>query len=205
MDLDLPLADILGANGARILRRLGLVGTPLSMRRIAELTSVPIASASRELARFQRIGLVTRNDSGGASLWTLNRDHAFWGPLQDILATPQRIEQAIRSISSEMLTDNTTVALYGSFVRGEGTSESDIDVLVIWGTRSAEDEREMILTTIRDRISTLTGNSVDIIAFDPADIHDLVEANDPLVNSWLADARTVAGMTVPERIGMAKA
>ncbi len=104
-----------------------------------------------------------------------------------------------------MLTDNTTVALYGSFVRGEGTSESDIDVLVIWGTRSAEDEREMILTTIRDRISTLTGNSVDIIAFDPADIHDLVEANDPLVNSWLADARTVAGMTVPERIGMAKA
>jgi predicted nucleotidyltransferase len=200
MNLSRPLENLLGKNTARILRRVALVNSDLTGRHIARLADVPVASASLVLANLVGIGLLTAQDAGPSRLYRLNRDHVLWQPINDLMATSSTIEDAIAEIVRGGVGDRATVALFGSFARGTAGSDSDIDLLIVWDEPVAEDERYATLDALQEEIPRMTGNRLDIIELFQADLDRLIDHDDPLVESWREDARTILGVDVTLRL-----
>ncbi len=204
MNLSRPLEDLLGVARGRIIRRLSMVSVGLSGRQLASLAEVPVASASRALADLAETGLVGTQDVGRSRLYQLNRLHVLWKPLEALLAAPATIEQHIAAIARET-DENATVAVFGSFARGQASGTSDIDIVIVNVAGAAEDERFALVDAFYKRIRVMTGNRVDMVNIDDDDLVRLVAAEDPLVHSWLEDARTLSGPDLVDRIRRARA
>jgi predicted nucleotidyltransferase len=193
MDLSHPAAELLGRPRARILRSLARVSEGLTGRRIAELSDVPHATTQRVLADLDGIGLVDSLPAGRARLYTLNRAHVMWKPIEDMLAAPARLEEEIGEAAQDLADAYATVALYGSAARGDADSESDVDLVVVWDDRTAQADRSPLLDALTGHIQRATGNRVELVDLSVKELQAMAAKNDPLLTSWLADARTVAG------------
>ena len=200
MNLSRPLENLLGANTARIVRRLALVNDDLTGRRIAELAGVPNASASLVLAELATIGLVSAKDAGRARLYRLNRGHVLWQPMEDMLASSDRIELTLASTVRAHVGERATLALFGSFARGEAGVDSDIDVVIVWDNSIDADDKYEIMNALHERITLMTGNRLDIVDLAEADLQRMVDEGDPLVQSWCEDSRTLAGEDLRSRL-----
>lgn len=200
MNLSRPLENLLGLNAARILRRLALVNDDLTGRRIAELAEVPNASASIVFADLVGIGLVFAKDAGRSRLYRLNRKHVLWQPIEDLLASTTRIEAALASIVLARVGEKATLALYGSFVRGEAGTASDIDVLIVWDESIDTDARYETMVAMHEEITLMTGNQLDIVDLSEVDLQRMIDAADPLVQSWREDSRTLVGKDLRSRL-----
>ena len=200
MDLSHTLENLLGDNVARILRRLATVNDGLSGRRIAEVADVPVASTSRVLADLVDVGLITSSDVGRSRLYRLNRAHVLWDPLERMLATPAQIEQLIAESVRTCVGGRATVAIFGSFARGDAGRRSDMDVVIVWDDSVSDDERFAALDALYDSVPAATGNRLEVIELKETDLCLMVEAHDPLIESWLRDARTVAGLELKTRL-----
>jgi hypothetical protein len=86
-------------------------------------------------------------------------------------------------------------SLFGSFARGEATTASDVDVLLILAPDAAGDIESR--TAQQDRLAadirTWTGNRAQIIAITPGTLTGMITDNDPLMDSWRADHVHLAG------------
>lgn len=200
MDISRPLQNLMGQNTARVLRRLSLVSDELTGRRIAELAEVPAMSAGRVLADLTEMGLVHARDVGRARVYRLNRDHVLWNPLDDMLKAPAIIERQIAEIVGESAAAGATVAVFGSFARGEAGAKSDVDIVIVSRDDAHQDRRFELVDALRERIQLLTGNGIDVIDILDEDLARLVKADDALVESWLQDARTVSGPDLTARM-----
>jgi predicted nucleotidyltransferase len=188
MDLSHPLTSLLGDNVSRVLSRLATVSDGLSGRQIAGVAGVPSASASRALADLVGVGLVHTRDVGRSRLYRLNREHVLWKPLEAMMASSAIIEHRI----AETVGDGATVATFGSFARNEAGALSDIDLLIVWDNEIVAEERIAALQQLHERIPTLTGNRLDIVDITEEDLARMIQLNDPLVESWAQDARSVS-------------
>ncbi|WP_309615053.1 hypothetical protein, partial [Salinibacterium sp.] len=64
----------------------------------------------------------------------------------------------------------------------------------------AEDRRYATLDALQEEIPRMTGNRLDIIELFQADLDRLIDHDDPLVESWREDARTILGVDVKVRL-----
>lgn len=205
MDLSHPAADLLGANQERIIRRLAAVRDGLTGRRIGELASVPASTTQRILTDLERIGLVDGHAAGAARLYSLNRLHILWDPVERMLGASIRLEQIIGEAASAVVGDRASVALYGSTARGEANRESDVDIVIVWGDDVEPPDREAVLAAVSDRVTEATGNPVEIVDLTGDDLRRMASANDPLIDSWNAEAKTVNGPDLKRLIRLAAA
>jgi predicted nucleotidyltransferase len=203
MDLSNPASSILGRNQARVLHRLAVLADGASGRRIHELSGVKALRTTQQiLEKLVSTGLVDLRRVGSSNEYSLNRDHVLWEPIEAILATPARAEKRIAEVLTRALGDHAGgISLYGSFARGEGGPDSDIDILVVWN----EDTDEALATEILDgaaqQIRRVTGNRAQLLAVTQSELDRLVATNDPLVESLRRDARQLTtGIPIRNRL-----
>ena len=193
VDLSAPGDDLLGPNEAAALRVLARQGRAVTGRDVARLAGTSPSSARRALLRLQRIGLVAAQESSHARLYELQRGHVLWEPVQWILTAPSRVLSAIADVVTGRLGDRATVAVFGSVARGESTADSDVDVALVLHEAVSTGERDAVVDELVDLVQTRSGNTAQVFCIDRAELADMVRSEDPLVRSWLADARTLAG------------
>jgi predicted nucleotidyltransferase len=204
MDLVHPATQLLGPNRAKVLHRLSLLADGASGRAIHSLAGVKsLATTQRTLEQLVDIGLVDARPVGAANVYTLNREHVLWPPIEQLLAAPAIAEQRIGELLAATAGDDVAAALlYGSFARRDAGPESDIDIFIVWRHDIDEAIASSLLDDIRERIQRMTGNSAQIIAVTAAELGGLVERNDPLIDSLRRDARPLtSGETVRELLG----
>lgn len=195
MDLRHPEYSILGANRARVLHRLFVLGESASGRYIHELSGNKALQTTQQiLDELVSIGMVRVRRVGAANAYRANRDHILWGPVEAILATRARLESSITEILEAAFGERLSGAmLYGSVARGDATAESDIDILAVWDEEVEDDLEAIIVADASDRIARLSGNPAQIIALTRSELDALVEADDPLVQSLRREGRRIAG------------
>lgn len=120
------------------------------------------------------------------------------------MKAPAIIERHIGEIAGESASAGVTVAVFGSFARGEAGTKSDIDIVIVSRDDAHQDRRFELVDALRERIQRLTGNGIDVIDILDEDLARLVRADDALVESWLRDARTVSGPDLTTRISEVK-
>lgn len=200
MNLSEPWYGLVDPNVARVIRRLAILPEPMTGRRIHELSeNQSLWVTQRVLRDLSAVGLVTYTRVATAKLYSLNRGHVLWEPLEQLLSAPARAEQQIGEAFAN-LAPTSTLALYGSTIRGDSGLDSDIDLVIVWDDDLDQDARVGVLDALDARIRTITGNQPEFFELNREMIDEMQRAHDPLLASWRRDAVTLAGSPLSAHI-----
>lgn len=204
MDVARPYTAICPTLDSGVLSVLAGTTRPLTGREIARL--VGRSSHSGVLNALDRLvehGLVDREEAGAALLFTLNREHLA-APAVDLLAQMRsELLNRLRGAVDSWEIQPAHVSLFGSAARGEGDTESDIDLFVV-RPKSIDSEdprwREQ-LDLLARRVQRWTGNRLGVSEVGKSDISRLRKDESPILDELRADAITLAGPTATALLG----
>jgi predicted nucleotidyltransferase len=196
MDLSRPYAAIGPTLDPGVLTILAGTSRPMTGREIARLLGRP--SHSGVIAALQRLvvqGLVDREEAGRAFLFTLNRQHLA-APLAELLADLRgELLGRIRAAIETWTIKPAHLSLFGSAARGDGGTDSDIDLFVV-RAESVEPGnatwREQ-LDLLTWQIERWTGNPARIAEVGQAEVGRLRKDRPAILDELRADAIGLAG------------
>lgn len=197
VELSHPLASLLPSAEAGALAVLIGTEAPLTGRRIAELAGETThASTLRALRRLSDQGLVHVEAAGRAHLYRLNRDHVLAAPLIEMASATTRLRHQLADRVSTWQVPALHVSLYGSVARGEATSSSDVDVLVV-RPESLDPAHVGIwedqLAALEIEVYSWTGNHLSWLDTTIKDLRRAAAAGEPIFQSWRDDAILLTG------------
>ncbi|MCD2443468.1 nucleotidyltransferase domain-containing protein [Agromyces sp. SYSU K20354] len=201
MDLREPLASLMSPVEAASLRVLARSSTEFTGRQVANLATTGTAAGIRKaLLRLGSTGLVNVRAEPHATYYSANAGHVLWPVVEQALSIRQVVEQRMVDAAREIARPGMTIAVFGSYARDEAGPESDIDFVFVFPPQLSERERDDLITEYTHRVTQWTGNATSVYDTTPEDIQRLVDAQDPIIDSWLRDARTLAGPGLNELV-----
>jgi predicted nucleotidyltransferase len=204
MELSRVGADLFGAAEAAALRVLAVQGRPVSGREVARLADTNQSSVLRALNRWVQIGVVDAAYAPHATLYTVNRHHVLWMPLEEILAAPARLEQAIAELVRDRTQGRATVAIFGSVARRDSDASSDIDIALVVADGEDPLQIDSLVDELRERVEQLSGNKAQIVEVSEQQLGNMVAHRDPLAVAWADEALTLAGTNLSTLIAEAR-
>ena len=165
MDFRHPIEAVIPGAQGKVLGALLRTSGELNLRNLARVAGVSIAQASRVLPQLVELGIVERQEVPPSSLFSLVPEHIAVRPLLE-LSNPRRA--LMRAISGAVVNINPTpvsIVAFGSFARGDGSIESDIDLVVVRpALTDAEDEDWFLsLEEWRTHLQRVAGNDIEIL------------------------------------------
>lgn len=163
-----------GARGA-VLDVLTRVQRGMTIRQLADRAGVSHPQVSHHVADLERLGIVRREHVGRSHVITLT-DTVAAELLRRLTGLRGDAIELMRRSAAAIEPRPLSMALFGSFARGDDDADSDIDVLVVVDDALPERALDTALAEWCDLIAQLTGNAVaDIVvtrsslgAMDPA-------------------------------------
>ena len=97
------------------------------------------------------------------------------------------------------------VSLFGSAARGDGNTESDIDLFVVRPERVFEEDIawQTQLSDLARKIRLWTGNRASVVELSESEAGRLGDKNRPIVGELRSDAIVLSGSEVPVLLGTA--
>src|SRR5581483_4014215 len=179
MDVGRPASAVLPAGTEAVLRVLAGSDALLGVREVARLAGVSANRASQVLAELAGHGLVIVEAHGAGRLCRLNREHLAADALLALVGLRARLLEFLRSEVASWARRPRHVSLFGSAARGDGTTASDLDLLVVRpdhgasdgdGGDEADDGWEQQLFDSGGRIFAATGNHAAWFVTTPSDL-----------------------------------
>lgn len=207
MDLSNPLAVVTPTLDAAVLQTLAATtgwATGAQVHRTGRVGSV--GGVRKVLARLVQQGIVLAIEHPHATLYTLNRDHVAAEAIVSLtLLRGVVVERISRAVSAAPVPVRHA-SLFGSFARGEATTESDIDILVVVDEQGRAPQADQLpddvcatfLDSLAMDIQRWTGNQAQIAHVTPSMLSEMASAGDPLVESWRADHVHLTGTRLLE-------
>ena len=196
VDLSSPLHSLAPTMDSAVLSVLA--GSQSAMS-IAQITKIA-ARGSRQgltlaLNRLVEQGLVTATPANRGSMYSLNREHVLAAAIESAASARtvfiERFAQAVRRLKPEPL----HVSFFGSFARREGNADSDIDVLFIVPSQVELDESwDSQVRELASQVVAWTGNQMQQITYSERELLHLLQAGEPIVESWERESMTVLGV-----------
>jgi DNA-binding transcriptional ArsR family regulator len=196
VDVGRPASLILPAGTEAVLRVLAGSDAPLGVREVARVAGVSANRASQVLSDLAEHGVVLVDEHGAGRLCRLNRAHLATGPLLALAGLRAGLIDLLRSEVGSWARRPVHVSLFGSAARGDGTTRSDLDLLVVrpdHGSDAEDEHWEQQLFDSGERILAATGNQAAWFVTTPADIRRAVGADEPIIAPWRRDGVLLAG------------
>jgi predicted nucleotidyltransferase len=201
MDWTDPTRSITPTLDGAVLTVLAGVTEPLTGREVHRRSRRgSVMGVYRVLGRLEEQGLVVGSDAGPARLYQLNRDHVAADVAVLLRDLRTRLFDRIRQDLASWPVAPVSAALFGSVARGDGDTDSDVDVLLVRADGVADDS-EPWATAVFDlcqRIRSWTGNDASALQADTAEIRSMVARGAPIVQSLSEDAIDLAGLPIRE-------
>lgn len=204
MDWRTPERVFGGGLDVVVLHALWTAGRPMTGEQVARTANDGSVRGVRyALGRLVAHGIVTASAVGAAVVYTLNTDHltfpavdAAFRALDPSRLLASRVDQLV---SEAYPGGGVSVAIFGSVARGDAGPDSDVDLLVV--VPGLDDEAEALRTLLTERVRAWTGQPVGVYLTTRDRLTEADDAGDPVVASFRADARTLAGPDVHEYLG----
>lgn len=128
------LKALLGSTSrARLLAHFFLhPGEAFHIRELARLLSKSPGSLLRDLRRLEAIRLLRAERVGNQVRYSLDQKHPLYRDLQQIILKTAAVDAVLRE-TLQPVPGIELALLYGSFAKGEATSGSDLDLMIIGG------------------------------------------------------------------------
>lgn len=105
--------------------------TPFYVRQLARQIDGSVGTVQRELSALSAAGLILRSESQNQVFYRANRSHPIFPELSALMRKTTGafglLENALAAFSESI----EFAFIYGSFARGEESSESDVDLMVV--------------------------------------------------------------------------
>jgi predicted nucleotidyltransferase len=199
MNLTDPAAAVLPPLRARVLTVLARSDAGLTGRGVATLAEGSVAGVAKVLEALVSGGLVHRADAGSAGLFTLNRAHLAAPAVEVLAGMRHELFARLRAAVVDFTTPPVSAVVFGSAARGDGTDDSDVDLLLVRPPSVEDDDEEWAGDVERLGRSVLdwTGNALNVVEYGagevatsaPRPLMDAVESEGVLVHG--VDLRTL--------------
>jgi predicted nucleotidyltransferase len=180
----------------RILRALSQHQRPLGTTELAARTKLNESGLRRALSSLVEAGLVESNGARRGATHTLASTHPLHASLNALFnAESQRVTRvidAVRHAAEGMTPSVLAVWLYGSVVRGDDASGSDLDVAVVTAREDVRDKAVEALRMALAPIEEAERVNIAVLGLSGADILRLA-AGDPWWISVRNDAIPLVG------------
>lgn len=197
MQISNPAVDFLNPSVIAVLKVLDRAAPNLSGRTIADMVEgVSVAQVNLVLRKFEQLGLVTVLSSPPSKLYALNRTHFGTKALLDLIG---QFESFLSEASIRVSSWNRkpkAVWLFGSAARSDATSDSDIDLILIWansGWQTSPTEAELEEFSIW--ALRATGNEPNLMNISMSELEDMIQKKAALIGQLRRDAKVVWGAT----------
>jgi predicted nucleotidyltransferase len=195
VDVSNPLRSVAPTVDGDVLAVLARSHLALTGARVQQMAGRSYAQVREVLQRLVAHGIVDVERHGNAYSYMLNREHVLAAPIQAMIAADDDVETRMRATLELWELPPAAVAVFGSFARRDGDSESDIDLLLVrpddvdesnetWATQRYELVR---------RIERVSGNVVQLVELSHAELHDAVMRGDQLIAALRDDGREIVG------------
>lgn len=204
MNVSRPYAAICPTLDSEVLAVLAGTSRPLTGREVARLTGrTSHRGVADVLNRLVEHGVVKRQEAGRALLFTLNREHLAT-PAVEILADMRaELLRRIHNLVDAWKTKAVHLSIFGSMARGDGATQSDIDLFVVRPDRIPDDDPRWRkqLDDLAEHIERWTGNRASIAETAESEIEPLLDEDRPIVTELRTDAITVHGQGIRALLG----
>lgn len=192
------------------------LGTPLAvpvLRALARRTTSATASQiwraahTGTLAGVQRVcdrlvahGLVSEDDAGGRTVYSLNYDHVLHDAVAAALEAPAEFQRRLVTSLRAWELPPVTALLFGSAARRDGDVDSDVDLLLVRPalTKSRRPVWNRQVHDLTRDVRRWTGNRLEVMDLPVARVRTMVRERDPIARSWLDEGITLHGEDVEE-------
>lgn len=200
MDFIHPVTAVIPGAQGKVLAVLAETTAELNLRTLARLADVSAAQASRVIPGLVDLGLVERREAPPSSLFRLNREHAAAQMVIDLARLRDTVLTQIGAAAQELQYPPASVVVFGSFARGQADRESDIDIVIVRPDEVDEDNEDWAeaIEQWRRTISSMTGNSVEIIEIDGATAIERLASGEQLWEEVARDGVVVHGTPLNE-------
>lgn len=205
MDLARPYSAICQSIYSDVLNVLAGTSRPLTGREVARLAGHKSHSGVlNALARLHEHGLVDRQEAGRALLFTLNREHLAAPAVMVLAGMRRELIERLRQAMEQWKLPPIHASMFGSAARGDGDTESDIDLFIVRPLNLDDDDRgwREQLNGLVVSVRRWTGNRVAISEIGEAEIPQLRTGALPIVTELRADAVTLCGADVSMLFGV---
>jgi predicted nucleotidyltransferase len=206
MDVSRPYTAICPTLDSEVLATLARTTRPLTGREVARLAGRRSHAGVLEvLSRLSEHGLVDREEAGRAFLFTLNRNHLA-APAVDVLAGMRtELLKRLRDSIAAWQVAPRHVSLFGSAARGEGDTQSDIDLFIVRPKGVPEDDVRWRaqLDGLAAEIRSWTGNHASFSDVSEDELRRLRSDAPPILDELRADAIVLSGAETQELLATA--
>jgi predicted nucleotidyltransferase len=184
-----------------------LAGTtrPLSGREVARVAGTSVNGSWRALRRLVAHGLVSQQEAGdgAALLYTLNREHVAAEPVLLLVRLRDRFFERIRDSLAGWPIQPLHVSVFGSTARGNGDTESDVDLFVVRPREVNEDDEawRAQLGRLAEDVRSWSGNQAGIAELAESELPRLRREQPPIVEELERDAVVLVGPPIAELVG----
>lgn len=186
MDLSAPITDVIPGPRGAIIAALVRLRVPVTGRELAAQAGVPPATAARVVNDLQAAGLIERGPAGHAMGVVLNRRHLAVPALEELAGMRAGLVGQLRSTIAHWKAPAVAGWLFGSAARGDGSRDSDIDIVVV-ARRERAVEWEQQIGELGDLAVASTGNTAQVIDYSRKEFRALVESENPLIRALRSD------------------
>jgi predicted nucleotidyltransferase len=204
MDLSEPEAALCPTLDGPVLIVLAATTRPLAAREVARLVRRGSWGGVRKvLLRLAEHGVVTVQEAGNVTLYTLNRRHLAAPAVNLLAGLRQELARRLSESVSAWETAAVHASLFGSAARGDGSTASDVDLFIVRPRNVAEDDEQWRTQLDQLAIDVLawTGNHAGISEVGESELTRLRRT--PAAKSIRAEGITLAGKRVDEILGRA--
>ncbi|RNL60757.1 nucleotidyltransferase domain-containing protein [Nocardioides marmoriginsengisoli] len=160
-------------------------------------------SINKALNRLVDQGVVFSEATGNAYVYLLNRDHIAAGIAVALAGLRGEFFNRLRSQLSAWSVPAVGAAVFGSVARGDATTESDIDLLIVRPNDLAENDVEWTsqIDRLRDSVTRWTGNDASMLQVTERDLRGVVDRDAPIRESLMNDAIDLLDQPIRELLG----
>ncbi len=118
-----------------------LFGSPekrFYVRELARVVELTPSTLSRDLSALAQAGVILRAREGNQVYYQANSSSPVFHELRGLVTKTFGIADVLREMLSSFADKIEIAAIYGSVARGEHSSQSDVDLLIVGEVRSAE-------------------------------------------------------------------
>jgi predicted nucleotidyltransferase len=199
MDIARPYAAVSHTLDGEVLRVLARTTRVLTGREVAGLTGRRSHSGVLDtLHRLTEHGLVTRVELNRSYLFTLNREHLAAPAVEVLMGMRAELLRRLRAALDAWEIAAAHVSMFGSAARGDGGTESDIDLLVIRPGDVADDDAtwRAQLADLKDQVQRWTGNHAQIVELTGKEVIRLGKEERPIIAALRSDAVVLHGSEI---------
>lgn len=197
MDLSSPISSVIPSAYGPVLSALVRAGGPLSGRQVASLAEGQVSRArvNSVLSELAASGLVLREPHPPSILYQFNRDHVAAPFVEALASLRQELLGRIRVEVDGWATPAVAVWMFGSAARGDGSTDSDIDLLAVRPDKvDAEDAVwRAQLSQLADDVQAWSGNVCEILELSRTELAENANAGQRLASDLRREAVHLGG------------